>query len=66
MVFYQKDMDPYTYKVCSENEDKTCSDGIKIKASIVNHIIYFGHLFTLYGKHGCVSLLEPKPLKPIH
>ncbi|KHJ93876.1 triacylglycerol lipase [Oesophagostomum dentatum] len=53
-VFYQKGMNPNTYKVCSENEDKACSDGIKVKASITNHINYFGQHVSSYGRQGCV------------
>ncbi|VDM81202.1 unnamed protein product, partial [Strongylus vulgaris] len=53
-VFYHNDMKPgASFKVCSADEDKGCSDGLDITTSISEHLHYFNVDVSGYGENGC-------------
>ncbi|CAJ0603376.1 unnamed protein product [Cylicocyclus nassatus] len=53
-AFYHNDMKPgATFKVCTADEDKGCSDGLDITTSISEHLHYFNVDVSEYGDNGC-------------
>ncbi|GMR58152.1 hypothetical protein PMAYCL1PPCAC_28347 [Pristionchus mayeri] len=53
-VFYQNDMAPgQPYTVCSEQEDKKCSDQYDFDTSVNDHTHYYGVEVSDFGKNGC-------------
>jgi hypothetical protein len=53
-VFYHDNMKPGAkYKVCKEDEDMGCSNGLLLDTSVPDHLKYFDHDCLLYGDDGC-------------
>ncbi|KAL6738108.1 hypothetical protein Aduo_011692 [Ancylostoma duodenale] len=53
-AFYHNNMkNGATYKVCTGDEDKGCSDGLDITTSISDHLHYFDVDVSGYGEKGC-------------
>ncbi|VDL72548.1 unnamed protein product [Nippostrongylus brasiliensis] len=53
-TFYHNDMkNGATFKTCTGDEDKGCSDGLDITISISDHLHYFDKDVSGYGESGC-------------
>ncbi|GMS80705.1 hypothetical protein PENTCL1PPCAC_2880, partial [Pristionchus entomophagus] len=53
-VFYPNNMkEGDSYTVCSEQEDKKCSDKYTFETSISDHDKYYGKEVSKFGKNGC-------------
>ncbi|WKY07624.1 hypothetical protein Q1695_007243 [Nippostrongylus brasiliensis] len=53
-TFYNNDMKSGAeFKTCTGNEDKSCSDGLAITISILDHLHYFDKDVSGYGEKGC-------------
>ncbi|GMR39301.1 hypothetical protein PMAYCL1PPCAC_09496, partial [Pristionchus mayeri] len=53
-VFYENNMkEGSSYTVCTEQEDKKCSDKYLFETSVEDHTHYYGKEVSEYGKGGC-------------